>query len=755
VQQNPCEICGPILRVAIAAPLTEVFDYLPPRRPDESGPAASGEAASKLMPGQRVLVPFGKGQRVGILIELAATSDQDFARLKPIGRLLDPHPVLGPDELTLIRWAADYYRQPIGEALFSALPARLRRPNPLKLDCVAGVSATLAGRALDLQELRRAPKQRDLLAAVRAAPQGLAIADLSARFGGAAAAVRNLCARGLLETTRLIPGGCRPERVAAGATPGPELNADQAAAVREVKRALGVFRPFLLEGVTGSGKTEVYIRLIEAVTASGKQTLLIVPEIALTPQLRERLVGRLPDPPVVLHSALGGAERERAWHTAAAGRATVVLGTRSAVFVPMPRLGLVLVDEEHDPSLKQQEGFRYSARDLAVRRAQLIGCPVVLGSATPSLETLSNAQTGRYGWLRLPQRAGSACAPTISLLDIRDQPLQAGLSGVLREEMRAEIAVGNQVLLFLNRRGYAPVLTCHTCGWVGSCPHCDARLTLHLGYRRLCCHHCGWFQPLPGRCPDCRGPDLRMLGRGTERLDEELRLLFPGVAIARVDRDTTRRRGELARLLDAARCGEVQILLGTQMLAKGHHFPRVTLVGILDLDQALYASDFRAPERAAQMIIQVTGRAGRAERPGRVVLQTRHPEHPLLQSLLREGYSGFARAALAERRAAELPPFSHLALLRAEAPSAETPMEFLGRARELAQGLGEAQVQLLGPVPAPMERRAGRHRAQLLVQSSQRPCLQRFLARWSQALPSLRRSKGLRWSLDVDPQDLY
>jgi primosomal protein N' (replication factor Y) len=762
VPPAPIRKPGSILRVAVAAPLMDAFDYLPP-----SPESDTCSATPSLFPGQRVLVPFNQGRRVGILLELRDASDQDPARLKPIERLLDPRPVLGAADLTLLRWAADYYRQPIGEALFSALPARLRQAKPIMDEQVPGVSATPAGRTLDLETLRRAPKQRELLTLVRAAPEGVAVADLNARLGPCAATLRSLHARGLLETCRLVPAGPVTHAPCAEPAPGPVLNSDQAEAVRRVAAELGGFSPFLLDGVTGSGKTEVYIRLIEAAAARGAQTLLIVPEIGLTTQLRERLTSRLPDPPAVLHSGLAAGDRERAWHRAASGRAAVVLGTRSAVFVPMPRLGLILVDEEHDASLKQQEGFRYSARDVAVRRAQLVGCPVVLGSATPSLETLNNAQTERYGWLRLPQRAGAACTPRTSLLDIRNQPLQAGLSAVLREEMRTEIAAGNQVLLFLNRRGYAPVLTCHGCGWVGDCPHCDARLTLHLAQRRLWCHHCGWTRRLPDACPDCKGTDLRMLGRGTERLDEELRPLFPGVGIARLDRDTTRRRGELARLLDEVRRGEVQILLGTQMLAKGHDFPGVTLVGILDLDQSLYASDFRAPERTAQLIVQVTGRAGRAERPGRVVLQTRHPEHPLLQSLLLEGYTGFATTALAERREAELPPFSYLALLRAEAPAAETATAFLNQARLLAEGLArgpaegrtkrlvETGVQCYGPVPAPMERRGGRYRAQLLIQSAQRPRLQRFLAGWTLALRVLQKSKGLRWSLDVDPQDMH
>ncbi len=468
---------------------------------------------------------------------------------------------------------------------------------------------------------------------------------------------------------------------------------------------------------------------------------------------------RLPGPHALIHSALDEGARERAWLRAASGRATLVLGTRSACFVPLPRLQLIVVDEEHDASLKQQEGFRFSARDLAVRRAQIAGCPVVLGSATPSLETLHNARSGRYDWLELRERAGGARPPALSFIDIRGQPLSAGLSPLLREHVAAHVAAGEQVLLFLNRRGFAPVQTCHACGWVGVCPHCDARLTLHRRMGRLWCHHCGWHRPSPQTCPECGSPDLRTLGLGTERLEDELEALFPGVPIARVDRDSIRRKGELDRLLEAARKGDIRILLGTQMLAKGHDFPGVTLVGILDLDQSLYAADFRAPERTAQLIVQVAGRAGRAELPGRVVLQTRHPEHPLLQSLLRQGYPGFAEVALAERQAAGLPPFAYLALLRADALDPDAATAFLRQARSLAQGLGaEAQgVGLSGPVPAPMERRAGRYRAQLLAECDRRAVLQGFLSRWVAGLRAGEgggRAGGLRWSIDVDPQDM-
>lgn len=732
-----------ILRVAVAGPLPNLFDYLPP-------PA---EDPRRLCPGMRVIVPFGRRRRVGLIAECTTQSEHAAERLKPIEAVLDPRPLLGPRDIALARWAATYYQHPFGDVLFSALPARLRRSEPLLEAGEAGWRLTTEGRARAREGLDRAPAQRRVAELLLASGQGLSRGELKQRLGACGPALRALAARGWAEPCPIESRGHVRERLPRAAN-GPMLNSDQQAAVGAVQAALGHFRAFLLEGITGSGKTEVYIRLLLAVLAGGRQGLVLVPEIGLTPQLQRRLSERLCAPMVVLHSSVGERERELAWRRAAAGEAAVVLGTRSAVFVPLPRLGMILVDEEHDLSFKQQEGFRYSARDLAVRRAQQTGCPVVLGSATPSLESLYNATSGRYGHLELPERAGNALPPRIALLDIRSQPLRAGLSPVLARLMGEQVADGSQVLLFLNRRGFAPVLICHDCGWVGECPRCDARLTLHLSANRLWCHHCGLVRSVPTLCPGCGSPRLRPLGQGTERLEGELRNLFPGVSMARVDRDSTRRRGALGRVLTAARQGEIQLLVGTQMLAKGHHFPRVTLVGILDVDQGLYGADFRSPERMAQLIIQVAGRAGRAERPGRVVLQTRHPDHPLLLTLQRQGYGAFARACLEERREASLPPFAHQALLRAESSEAAVAVEFLAAAVESAGDIRGTQVQLFGPVPAPMERRAGRHRAHLLAQSGRRPALQRFVATWMTAIRGLKGSRGVRWSLDVDPQEL-
>ncbi len=732
---------SPVLRVAVSAPLPTLFDYLPPL----------GADPSELVPGVRLRVPFGRGSRVGLLIETATGSDQPPERLKRASALLDPRPLVDGRELGFWQWAARYYHHPIGEALLGALPGPLRRGGTGRDAPVGGWRLTVAGWGADPALLARAPRQSLLWRCLREFPEGLDRLTLAARCGDPGTALRALVARGWVEALPLLPASTGPGRPVGEAI---DLNPDQARAVEAVAASLGRFAAFVLEGVTGSGKTEVYLRLMDQVLAGSGQVLLLVPEIGLTPQLLARLSARLPVPLGVLHSGLAEGERARSWLAARDGALRLVVGTRSAVFTPLPGLALILVDEEHDLSYKQQEGYRYQARDLAVWRARQRGCPVVLGSATPALETLDNLARGRYRGLRLPQRAGAARPPRLDLVDIRGQPLRAGLSPVLQRLVAETLTAGRQVMLFLNRRGFAPVVTCHDCGWVSGCPHCDARLTLHLEGRCLWCHHCGHQRPLPAACPDCGRADLRPLGQGTERLEAELGALYPGVPLARIDRDSTRRKGELERLVGAAERGEYRILLGTQMLAKGHHFPDLTLVGILDLDQGLYGADFRAPERMAQLLIQVAGRAGRAETPGRVLLQTRHPDHPLLLTLIRQGYRAFAEAALEERRQAALPPYTAQALVRAEAPHPEPPLAFLTAALEAAAPWRGPGISLWGPVPAPMARRAGRDRAHLLVQAAGRAELQEFLGPWVAALRGLPAARGVRWGLDVDPQEL-
>ncbi|MDB6012744.1 MAG: replication restart helicase PriA [Gammaproteobacteria bacterium] len=565
-------------------------------------------------------------------------------------------------------------------------------------------------------------------------------------------AARSLATRGwVLSAEVALAGG---EARFAVRTAGPDLREEQRVAVDAVGAALGHFGAFVLHGVTGSGKTEVYLRLVERVLQQGRRALVLVPEIGLTPQLVGRFRDRFDTPMAVLHSALTDSERLTAWRQAFSGHARIMLGTRSAVFAPVPDLGIIIVDEEHDSSFKQHEGgFRYSARDLAVVRAQRADVPVLLGSATPALESLQNVAGGRYVRLALPYRAAKAEPPRMSLVDLRSNAGHAGVSTPAIQAIERHLRDDGQVLVFLNRRGYAPTLLCTACGWIAPCRECDARLTVHLSAGRLRCHHCGFDTELPSRCPQC-GFAVKPVGQGTERIEESLASLFPGVALARLDRDVVRRRGDMEEVMRRMSSGEARILVGTQMVTKGHDFPNVTLVVVLNADQGLFSTDFRAPERLAQTIVQVAGRAGRGTKPGEVLIQTEFPGHPLLLSLLSEGYDGFARTALTEREQASWPPFSRLAAVRDSAKTAESALEFLTEARKLA-GTPPRGLKLLGPVPAAMSKRAGRYHAQLLIEGADRSSLHHFLDSWLPAVEQLQSARRVRWALDVDPIELF
>jgi primosomal protein N' (replication factor Y) len=541
-----------------------------------------------------------------------------------------------------------------------------------------------------------------------------------------------------------------PEIIPQNITPALTLNTEQQYALDNINQAQG-FCPFLLEGVTGSGKTEVYLQAIDKLMQQHQQALVLVPEISLTPQTVTRFTARFNVPIAVLHSNLTDKERSLAWHQAHQGIARIVIGTRSAVFTPMPQLKLIIIDEEHDLSFKQQDGFRYSARDLALKRAQLEQCPIVLGTATPSFESLYNMQAGRYQHIMLNTRAGSAQLPTFDVLDIRKQKLQQGLSYLLLKKMQYHLDKGQQVLLFLNRRGFSPTLICHDCGWVAECTHCDARLTYHKKKDILHCHHCEQQTRVPTQCTACGSTDIVPLGQGTQRIEAVLNEQFPNYKTVRIDRDSTRGKNKLHQLLEEVQNGQHHILVGTQMLAKGHHFPRVTLVAILDADQGLLSADFRAAERLGQLIMQVAGRAGRASLAGSVAIQTHHPQHPLLTQLITQGYHAFAKSALSERQMAGLPPYSYMALVRAESIIEMDPITFLQNARNLMD-VPEGIV-VLGPIPAPMQRKQGRYRAHLLLQAKARMPLQKFIAQWLVQLETLS-IKGVRWSLDIDPQSL-
>jgi len=723
-----------VLRVAIDSPMRQVFDYLPPKG-----------GRSDLPPGGRVRVPFGRRQVIGFVVGTAAQSELPLARLKPVLESLDREPLWDPVTFDLLRWAADYYHQPLGEVLATAVPGPLREGRPAVADVTAWRLAPGGREALD-SEARLGPKQRALLSRLAAGP--VAEALLGAEHD--AALLRRSAARGLIVSTT-IPAPALEVPPACGTAP--ELTGAQRAAVAQIESACDAFAAWLLAGVTGSGKTEVYLRVIADVLARGRSALVLVPEIALTPQLLARFRERLAAPVVALHSSMADGERLAAWRAARDGRARVVVGTRSAVFTPMPGLGVIVVDEEHDASYKQQDGFRYSARDLAVARARRLGIPVVLGSATPSFESLENVRAGRYRRLDLPERAGRAGKPRVARIDLRVHAAHDGLAQPSLAAIERHLAADGQVLVFLNRRGYAPTLFCANCSWIAPCRACDARLTVHLGRARLVCHHCGHEENMPFACPTCGG-ELRPVGQGTERVEQALAATFPDAPLVRIDRDAIRRRGQIEEALSRVRSGRARILVGTQMLTKGHDFPNVTLVVVLNADQGLFGADFRASERLAQQLVQVAGRAGRGDRPGEVLVQTAFPQHPLISSLLEEGYDAFAARGLEERAQAGWPPYSRIALLRAETAARDQVFEFLQHARGLAAALDEPRVRLLGPAAAVMERRAGRHRAHLLLESTQRGPLQRLLDRWIPALADEPAARRVRWSIDVDPVEL-
>ncbi len=736
--------CGkPIFKVAISIPVYRLFDYL---APDDG-------ALEAIKPGVRVEVPFGNGKKMGYLLEIAPHSEFDLVKLKPIIRVIDSYPLLFDKDLRLLQWAARYYHHPIGVVISTAFPAALRQGKVMLIKPQKCYALTDLGRATTSQQLQRSPKQLRALEKFQSSSVSLTEAELTAWEEGWRPVVKQLIKKQLIQLSLTETSITK----AAGLLSKSALSANiqQQAAIDAVCGSLGQFGVFLLDGVTGSGKTEVYLQIILKVLERGQQILVLVPEITLTPQLEDRFRQRFAVDIVLSHSKLTDKQRAVAWLKMQQGQASILLGTRSALFTPLENPGLIILDEEHDASFKQQEGFRFSARDIAVVRGQLLNIPVLLGSATPSLESLHNVNKRRYQLLALPDRAGKAIEPTLHLIDIRNKRMQEGLSAALLEEMHKTLAKQEQVLLFLNRRGFAPTLICHGCGWVARCHRCDANLVIHVDENCLRCHHCAKEQPLLRRCPECKVGELTPLGLGTERVEKVLAKLFPNKVAVRLDRDSTQGKGVLEDYLLQINNGEVDIILGTQMLAKGHHFPNVTLVAILDVDSGLFSIDFHAAEKLAQMIVQVSGRAGRAEKRGKVIMQTRQPEHPLLTTLIQQGYQHFAISALAERQQASLPPFSYQALLRVQATEADMPSIFFQALTDLIKTLNVRHTQVLGPVSAPMVRRAGLYRYQLLFQNNQRKELQHFLDELVPKLAVLKQAKKVHWTLDVDPVDLY
>ncbi len=722
-----------IVRVALDVPLSKLFDY------------SLGNDIS-ISPGQRVLVSFGRKEMVGVAIECVASSALLVERIKPVLRVLDDTPAMPDELLGLLHFCSDYYHYPLGATVLAALPSRLRIKRAIAIQEEMQYVLSSSGCALDLILLpKRKVVQHRILAALRLG--ALSITQVRALSSSGVSALKGLLDAGWVET-RAVASIHDTSTFSDTHT----LTLEQQQAVDLIATTV-CFSCILLHGITGSGKTEVYVHAMNRILQQGGQVLLLVPEINLTPQLENYFRGRLPDVELVsLHSGLSDDERMRNWLHAQSGRARIVLGTRLAVFAPLPRLALVIVDEEHDASFKQQDGLRYSARDVAIFRASQRDVPIVLGSATPSLESYYNAQSGRYKMLRLTQRAVTqAKLPTINCINIGNVAIQHGLSEPLMKALSERLQRGEQSLIFVNRRGYAPVLMCSACGWMSGCTNCAGKLVLHLKDGRLRCHHCGHQERVPQACPSCGNTDLQPIGVGTQRIESMLRESFPGARILRVDRDSTRNKGAWQVMRQQIQDNAVDILVGTQMLAKGHDFPNLTLVGVVNPDSALYSNDFRASEKLFSQLTQVAGRAGRADKPGQVLIQTAFPEHPLFDSLQRHDYDAWAKTLVDERRSAGFPPFVYQVLLRAEAKSEPHVYSFLGRAREDAIKLA-MPVDVYSVVPAVMPRRANHFLAQLLVQSEARKSLQQFLREWHPLLGVLADNK-LRWSLDIDPMD--
>lgn len=726
--------------VALQIPLFNTYQY-------------AWQFESKPLIGSRVWVPFGGQKKVGIILSIENESQFDPKKIKAVDTIIDTEPVI--DELTykLLTFASKYYVYPIGEVFFHALPIKLREGHSTTLQAETEYHWCVTSENFESENLKRSPKQKQLYEIISSTP---ASTEVLKNLGFTQSVITALKEKQLIsqiaQSIAIQPFDDWQSNYDGAINPL-VLNREQATTVSMIHSLINDFNTWLIEGITGSGKTEVYLHLIDEVLKLGKQVLVLIPEIGLTPQTISRFQARFNVPMTVLHSKLNDKARLKAWVQAKKGDVAIVIGTRSAVFTPFKSLGLIIIDEEHDSSYKQQEGFRYHARDIAITRAKPINVPVILGTATPSLESLHNAKSGRFRYLKLIQRAGNAILPKQHIIDLKNQPLESGLSHPLLHAMRTHLSANNQVLLFLNRRGYAPALLCHECGWIAECQQCDKYYTLHQAIYKLRCHHCDHQIKAPVQCKNCGSTQLMGAGIGTEQLEEKLATLFPSVPISRIDRDTVSRKGKLEDELELIYQGGRRIIVGTQMLAKGHHFSDVTLVALLDVDGALFSADFRAAEHFGQLYTQVSGRAGRASKPGVVYLQTHHPDHPWLNLLFNEGYAGLADLLLKEREMTMLPPFAYHACLRAEGVDSQFINQFLISTRNQLRSSPhyDNSLWVLGPVPALMAKRSGRYRWQLLLQHPNRHELHKQLSLLKAIIFSFPKLSRIKWSLDVDP----
>jgi len=726
------------IRVAVPVYLYDCFDY-----------SLTAEQYHQAEVGARVAVSFGRQNVVGVIVDkLTDEKPLDLGfKLKAITELLDDNAILDAKVLSLLTWSAQYYQFPIGEVMHAALPSFLRQGKPYNL--LARMWKLIDDHAED--KLKRSEKQQDAYKILKLHPTGTSENILN--LAGIETATLKALEKKQITQCILEAQDFKPQAMTLAQMPLTP-NDEQKRAIQNILKARHSYHAFLLDGLTGSGKTEVYLQVMQEVLKQGKQVLVLVPEIGLTPQTVSRFQSRFHCHIALLHSGLNDSKRLQAWQSAQTGKASIVIGTRSAIYTPLPHLGLIVLDEEHDLSFKQQEGFRYHARDVALYRAHLENCPIILGSATPSIDSYALVEQGKMTRLELDQRAGVAVMPKMHVIDLKVAQKQNGISQQLFHEVQKRLDKKEQVLIFLNRRGYAPVLICESCGWQAKCPHCDANFTVHRQpYQHLHCHHCGTIHRMPEHCPQCQHSELKPIGLGTAKVEENLQELFPNFDVIRVDRDSTSRVGSWQKIYNKIQKSEPIILLGTQMLAKGHHFPYVTLVAILDIDSGLLSVDFRATERTAQLIIQVAGRAGRGEKKGEVYLQTLRPDHPLLNTLLESGYRSFAKQTLKERKAAWMPPYRYAALLRCESKDQELNQSFLQEHAQALRQASENSIDIWGPIPAPMERKAGRYQAHMVLLSKDRARMHFYIRQWWQNVWH-NKPHGMKLSLDIDPQEL-
>ena len=728
------------LRVAVSTPLRRTFDYLPDDDTEINTP----------QPGIRVSVPFGKRKNVfGLIISVNSKSEYPFHKLKKINYLIDKKPIIDIKHLDLLIWASNYYHHPIGEVIHNALPVLLRKNEYKKKYEDNFWSLSKKKLSSNTHTIKISPAQKDIINYLKKCNQSISEIELYKIFPRSKRSLISLEKNGLIQKE----SGEHVEVLKKSIKKNVTLNNHQNDAVNSIVASLKTNSVFLLDGLTGSGKTEVYMTVMKSVIESNKQCLVLLPEIGLTPQIIKRFKNRFNVPIGIQHSGLSDIERLKHWQDAKTGKTKIILGTRSAIWTPLKNPGIYIIDEEHDLSYKQQSGFQYSARDLLVVRAKRDNVPALLGSATPSLETIFNANKNRYIHLILPTRAGAAKPPKFQLLDISGKKMYGPLSKILIDEIKNHLKAKNQVLLFLNRRGYSTHIYCHHCGWRAECERCEIPFTYHKSNNTLKCHQCGTSKKNIKNCASCKSELLR-LGHGTEQIEEVLLTQFPKSNIARIDRDTTRKKNTMDAYLDKINMGEIDILIGTQMIAKGHHFPNVTLTAIVDADRGLFSTDFRASERLAQLFMQVSGRTGRGEKEGTVIVQTYNPSHPLFHSLIKNGYNYLSKSLLEERESSLLPPYSYMAFLRVEAHNVNQVKYFIKNAGMQLKQLSKNTLQLFGPIPALIEKHSGRFRYQLIIQASNRNNLHAYLDEWLQKLEKMKGSKTVRWSLDIDPQDM-